>query len=89
MRATFLHFRNPKEMTPGFYVGNGPNSNENWATSSFLMNRGSTNSRRKRDLVERSESLKGSFTALNKFGHGSIYHNIGQRTTTQCGPGRY
>jgi hypothetical protein len=77
MRATFLHFRNPKEMTPGFYCGNGPDTNENWSTTSFLQHRGPTNYRRKRDLVERSESMKGSFTSLDKFGHGSIYHNIG------------
>lgn len=36
MRATLLHFRNPKEATPGFYVGNGFTSNENWTTTSFL-----------------------------------------------------
>jgi len=77
MRATFLHFRNPKETTPGFYCGNGFNSNENWTTTSFLEHRGPTIKRHRRDLTERSESMKGSFTALDKFGHGSIYHNIG------------
>jgi hypothetical protein len=58
-------------------MGNGSNQSQtNWTCTSFLKN------------PQCSESRKGTFTLLDKFQTGSIYHNIKQRTG-RIGPGSY
>lgn len=74
MRATYLHYRNPKEETPSGYFPQNTNSGR-------PINRFEYNNE--------SESKKGSFSKDSRFAMGSIYKDVIDRTTQRVGPGTY
>ena len=74
MRATFLHYRNPKEATPSAYY---PQS----TTYGHTLY--------KFESMRESESKQGSFAKNERFEVGSIYKNLADRTANEVGPGAY
>ena len=74
MRATYLQYRNPKESTPSAYYP--LNTNQGKPLNRF-------------EYLSQSESRRGTFSQGHRFLQGSIYHNVGARTSEVVGPGAY
>ena len=74
MRATYLHYRNPKEETPSAYYPK--NTNYGRPLNRF-------------EYQNESESKIGTFGKNDRFYQGSIYKNVVDRTQPVVGPGSY